>query len=61
MTAAIYLANRLSHRYGFGCEKEEFDPTTDAASLELGLDPAWLVELDEKAPGLFSVARRLLT
>jgi putative nucleotidyltransferase with HDIG domain len=58
--ALTYLANRLSHRYGFGCEAEEFDPLTDPASIELGLDAAWLEQVDAKAPGLFDIARKIL-
>jgi hypothetical protein len=60
MAAVIYLANRLSHRYGFGCEKEEFDPLTDPVTRELGLDAEWVAEIDQRAPGLFKVAREAL-
>ena len=60
MAAVIYLANRLSHRYGFGCEKDEFDPMTDPVTEELGLDADWVAEIDQRAPGLFKVAREAL-
>ncbi len=61
MAAVVYLANRLSHRYGFGCEADGFDPLTDPVCGELGLDAEWLSELDQRAPGLFAVARSALS
>ncbi|MEO7275342.1 MAG: HDOD domain-containing protein [Vicinamibacterales bacterium] len=61
MAAVVYLANRLSHRYGFGCEADGFDPLTDPVTGELGLDAEWLAELDHRAPGLFAVARSALS
>jgi HD-like signal output (HDOD) protein len=61
MAAVVYLANRLSHRYGFGCEPDGFDPLADAVSGELGLDAAWLTELDQRAPGLYAIARSALS
>ena len=60
MAAVVYLANRLSHRYGFGCDAEAFDPLADPVAKELGLDAAWLAEIDQRAPGLFAVAREAL-
>jgi hypothetical protein len=60
MTAVIYLANRLSHRYGFGCEPDGFDPLADPVVQELGLDAEWLAEIDQRAPGLFAIARETL-
>lgn len=58
-----YLANRLSHRYGFGCEPdaEPSDLASDQAFLGLGLTPAWLEDTDARAPGLVEVAFRTLT
>ncbi|MFN8057730.1 MAG: hypothetical protein U0Q12_01090 [Vicinamibacterales bacterium] len=36
-----YCANRLSHRYGFGCDwPDETDRLGDAGFAELGLDAA---------------------
>ena len=61
MGAVVYLANRLSHRYGFGCDPDGFDPMGDAVCAELGLDAEWLTELDQRAPGLFAVARMALS
>ena len=60
MTAVVYLANRLSHRYGFGCEPDGYDPLQDPVVELLGLDAGWFADLDAKAPGLYSVARQTL-
>lgn len=53
-------ANRLAHRYGFGCDPDEGDVLDDPAARALGIDAAWLAETDERAPGLFQIARELL-
>lgn len=58
--ALINCANRLSHRYGFGCDVEDMDLLAEAAAQELGLDAKWLEETDARAPGLFQVARQFL-
>ena len=59
--AMTYFANRLSHRYGFGCEPDpEMDLAGDPAFAELGLDAAWIEQVDARAPGLFEVARQIL-
>jgi putative nucleotidyltransferase with HDIG domain len=58
--ALTYLANRLSHRYGFGCETEDADLLADAVCAELKIDQAWLDQTDRHAPGLFEVARKIL-
>ena len=55
--AVCYMADRLSHRYGFGC-----DATPDAPILEdpvaarLGLTEEWLTDLDARATDLFTSA-----
>jgi putative nucleotidyltransferase with HDIG domain len=60
-TAAVAcVANRLSHRYGFGCDPDACNILGDAASRELGLDDAWLAQTDAYAPGLYEVARKLV-
>jgi putative nucleotidyltransferase with HDIG domain len=61
MAAVIYLANRLSHRYGFGCEPDGADLLSDPVTQELDLDAEWLAEIDQRAPGLFKVAREALS
>jgi HD-like signal output (HDOD) protein len=58
--ALTYLANRLSHRYGFGCEPDGADLLADAVCAELKIDQAWLDQTDRHAPGLFEVARKIL-
>lgn len=56
-----YLANRLSHRYGFGCASDTDSPfLDDPMAGEAGLDEAWLVEVDQHAPGLYEIARSVL-
>lgn len=58
--AVACAANLLAHRYGFGCRKSDADVLSDPVAAELGLDGAWLVETDTRAPGLFSVAKQIL-
>jgi putative nucleotidyltransferase with HDIG domain len=59
-TAIVYLANRLSHRYGFGCDADDSDLLADPVSAFLGIDAAWLEATDARAPGLYKVARELI-
>jgi putative nucleotidyltransferase with HDIG domain len=61
--AITYLANRLSHRYGFGCP-----PADDESSLEedpvvprLGLTPGWLDRMDQEALTLGLSAKHLVS
>ena len=54
------VANRLTHRYGFGCDQDAYNIVGDPAFRQLGLDAAWLAENDVRAPGLFDVARKTL-
>src|SRR5206468_935314 len=58
--AVIYLANRLSHRYGFGCEPDPVDLLPDPVCAELAIDQAWLDQTDHHAPGLVDVAKKIL-
>jgi putative nucleotidyltransferase with HDIG domain len=58
--AITYFANRLSHRYGFGCAPESVDLVGDAVCAELNVDAAWLEQTDKHAPGLFEVAKKIL-
>jgi HD-like signal output (HDOD) protein len=58
--AIAYLANRLSHRYGFGCPREDAEVLDDPVCAFLGIDPDWLDATDARAPGLFEVARQIL-
>ena len=56
-----YAANRLSHRYGFGCRADK-DVTLvdDPLAARLAIDEAWMTDLDQKAAGLFSNARDII-
>ena len=60
-----YVANRLSHRYGFGCDEDPQDQRDDLLAdqwfTHLRLTPAWLADLDRRAPGLFAVARQIIS
>ena len=58
--AVAYAANRLAHRYGFGCRPDGFDPLSDPVCASLGLDARRLEEMDTRAPGLFEVARQTI-
>ena len=55
-----YFANRLSHRYGFGCDPDDADLLADSACGQLKVDAAWMAETDKRAPGLFEVAKKIL-
>ena len=54
-----YVANRLAHRYGFGCPVDAFDPLTDPLIVQFGMDARAIEKLDLHAPGLFEVARKI--
>jgi putative nucleotidyltransferase with HDIG domain len=49
----VYAANRLAHRYGFGCEVDTCELLDDPIMGELGVDAAWLAELDAAAPAMY--------
>lgn len=49
--AVVYVANRLSHRYGFGCAAEPaLNVLNDRVAEQLGLTKTWLAEMDAQAP-----------
>jgi hypothetical protein len=58
--AVTCFANRLSHRYGFGCEPENADLLVDPVCQELGIDQAWIDQTDRPAPGLADVTKKIL-
>lgn len=58
--AIAYTADRLAHRYGFGCGIEEWDPLGDTVALSLGIDADWIARTDAYVPGLYDVARQIL-
>lgn len=55
--SVCYLADRLAHRYGFGCEATPQAPLLeDPLAVKIGLSETWLADLDTKAADLFSAA-----
>jgi putative nucleotidyltransferase with HDIG domain len=56
----VYLADRLSHRYGFGCAHDDTPILDDIKCGRLEIDEEWLQEVDQRAPGLFVEAKRAL-
>ncbi len=58
--AVTYVANRLAHRYGFGCPTEDAKLVEDPICIALGLSETWQADLDRRAPGLFQVARQIV-
>ena len=59
-STVTYMANRLSHRYGFGCPSDEANLLEDDICKGFGLNDSWLADLDRRAPGLFQVARQIV-
>jgi two-component system chemotaxis response regulator CheY len=61
--AISYLANRLSHRYGFGCppDDEREGLLADPLCLALGLDAEWLDRLDQQALDIGIAAQQLVS
>ena len=59
-STVTYMANRLSHRYGFGCPADEANLLEDDICKGFGLNDSWLADLDRRAPGLFQVARQIV-
>jgi len=61
VTRVVYAANRLSHRYGFGCRPDrKAEVLGDAQIYSLGLGEHWLTMLDRRAPQVFASARQLM-
>jgi HD-like signal output (HDOD) protein len=55
--AAVYLANQLSHRYGFGCNPApDLNLLADPVAGQIGIDGAWLADMDANAPELMQGA-----
>lgn len=59
--ATCHLANRMSHRYGCGCQPEGAGLEHDPVLPLLGFDAAWLHETDGRAAGLLCTAQELFT
>lgn len=62
-TAITYLANRLSHRYGFGCapDEERDSLLADPVCGALGLQGDWLDKLDQESLKLSVTAQHLVS
>jgi putative nucleotidyltransferase with HDIG domain len=58
--AVAAAANRLAHRYGFGCPPDESDPLEDPVMTAVGLTERRLKQIDVYAPGLFEIARQIV-
>ena len=53
------MANRLSHRYGFGCEATPDEALVDDAVCgSIGVTEEWLSEMDRKAQPMFESIRK---
>jgi HD-like signal output (HDOD) protein len=61
--ALTYLADRLSHRYGFGCPPESTnqDLLTDPVAVSIGFRPEWLNRLDHDAVQIGMTATHLVS
>jgi putative nucleotidyltransferase with HDIG domain len=58
--AVVYFADRLSHRYGFGCDPDETPLIDDPVTADLTPSEEWIQSIDSRAAGLYAVARRIL-
>lgn len=58
----VYVAKRLSLRYGFsgGAPSDDDDLLNDPGVIAFGLDRRWLAELDHRARPTFAAARALV-
>ena len=59
VAAIAYAANRLAHKYGFGCPAEDFDAMSDSVFAAMQVDEAKLTRIEEQARRMFDGARRL--
>ena len=59
--AVTYAANRLAHRFGFGCVPEEADLMEDPIFAAVDVKPATIIHIQHQAPMLYEVARQLTT
>ncbi len=59
--AVTSVANRFSHRYGFGCEATRDDSLLENETAQsVGVTASWLAELDKTAVSLFDTARDVI-
>lgn len=60
--AVVYTANRLSHRYGFGCPPQPDEELLgDPVCAALEVDPRWLEEMDRQALTLLVATGNLVS
>jgi putative nucleotidyltransferase with HDIG domain len=57
--AVTYAANRLAHRFAFGCPAEDVDLMADPVFAAAGVQPATITHIKHQAPMLYEVARQL--
>lgn len=57
--AVTYAANRLAHRFGFGCLRDETDLMEDPVFVAADVKPATINHIQHQAPMLYEVARQL--
>jgi putative nucleotidyltransferase with HDIG domain len=55
-----YLADRLSHRYAFGCDRDEGPIIDDGRCVRIVPTEAWIESVDDRAPGLYEMAKQVL-
>jgi HD-like signal output (HDOD) protein len=56
----VYAANRLAHRYGFGCDADTCDVLEDPIMGEAGVNAGRLAVLDATAPERYKLTRHVI-
>jgi putative nucleotidyltransferase with HDIG domain len=56
----VYAANRLAHKYGFGCPREAVELEQEPLFGNVRIDARALAKFDDRAPGLFEIARKII-
>jgi putative nucleotidyltransferase with HDIG domain len=57
----VYVADRLSHRYAFGCERDERLLLEDPRCARLSISDEWIEMADSRVPALYAMARQILS
>ena len=59
------MLGKRRHREGFGCTADPEEATaellTDPYCVRLKITEPWLSDMDRKAPGLFAIARQIVS
>jgi len=59
--AVTYTANRLAHRYGFGCDPDQDEAlASDPVLMSLGVGQPWLDDMDRQAPLISEAAQHVV-